>query len=169
MNSTAYAQTMSGYNRWMNERIYERCATLSDAERRADRGAFFRSIHGTLNHILLGDRVWLGRFLGRDFRVASLDEELYSDFAELTSERRTTDQEIGDWVGTLTAERLAGTLTYTSMINPQKRAYPMWVALVHFFNHQTHHRGQVTTLLSQLGIDPGVTDLIWLPGLQLPT
>jgi uncharacterized damage-inducible protein DinB len=70
-------------------------------------------------------------------------------------------------VETLSPALLAETLTYTSVVNPQKRSYPMWVALAHFFNHQTHHRGQLTTLLSQSGIEPGVTDLVWLPGLQL--
>ena len=60
-------------------------------------------------------------------------------------------------------------LVYTSVVNPQKRAYPLWVTVVHFFNRQMHHRGQLTTLLSQAGVDPGVTDLIWLPGVQLPT
>jgi len=158
---------MSRYNRWMNERMFDCCATLSDADRKADRGAFFRSIHGTLNHILLGDRIWLARFLRRDFEFESLGQELYADFTELTRQRSLTDQEIADWVNTLTPARLAETLTYTSVVNPEKRAYPTWAAVVHFFNHQTHHRGQLTTLLSQSGVEPGVTDLIWLPGLQL--
>lgn len=166
MEPTAYARTMARYNRWMNERLYELCASLSDAERKRDRGAYFRSIHGTLNHLLLGDRIWLGRFLDRPFRVESLDQELYADFAELERERRLTDQEISDWVETLTNTRLASTLRYTSFVKPQPRVYPMWVTVVHFFNHQTHHRGQLTTLLSQRQRDPGVTDLIWLPGLE---
>lgn len=166
MEPIAYAHTMARYSRWMNERLYEHCGALPDSDRKRDRGAFFGSIHGTLNHILLGDRIWLSRFLGREFQVESLDQELCSDFGELTYQRNATDQEISDWVATLTPARLTATLTYESIVNPEKRAYPMWVAVVHFFNHQTHHRGQLTTLLSQCGIDPGVTDLIWLPGLQ---
>ena len=165
----AYAQTMSRYNRWMNERLYAHCGALPEAERKADRGAFFRSIHGTLNHILLADRIWLARFLGREFRFESLGQELCAEFAELERERAHTDAEIAAWVGGLTAERLAAPLVYTSVVSPQKRAYPLWLTVVHFFNHQTHHRGQLTTLLSQAGVDPGVTDLIWLPGVQLPT
>ncbi len=166
MISPAFAQTMARYNRWMNERLYDRCGELSDDERKRDSGAFFRSIHGTLNHLLLGDRIWLGRFLGRPFGADSLDRELYADFAELRAERESTDREIADWALSLTAEKLAATLRYVSFANPAPRTYPLWVAAVHFFNHQTHHRGQLTTLLKQAGVDPGVTDLIWLPELQ---
>ena len=166
MISASYPQTMARYNRWMNERLYELCGTLSDVERKRDAGAFFRSIHGTLNHLLLADRVWLGRFLERPFRVNSLDQELYSDFDALRAERESTDREIADWAGSLTAERLAEPLRYTSFTNPAPRTYPLWLAVTHFFNHQTHHRGQLTTLLKQAGVDPGVTDLLWLPDLQ---
>ena len=157
---------MAAYNRWMNERLYECCAGIPDAERKRDAGAFFRSIHGTLNHLLVGDRIWMGRFTGKPFAVKSLAEELYADFAELRRERAATDAAIVAWAGALTESDLAGELSYTSMLKPQPRHYPMWFAVAHFFNHQTHHRGQLTTLLSQRGIDPGVTDLLWLPGMQ---
>lgn len=167
MISPSHAQMMASYNRWMNERLYALCAGLSDAERKRDVGAFFRSIHGTLNHLLLGDRIWLGRFQARPFAVDSLDQELYSDFAELRAARDTTDREIAAWAESLTAEQLGDPLTYGSVTNPPRRTYPMWVTVVHFFNHQTHHRGQLTALLSQLGLDPGVTDLIWLPELAV--
>jgi uncharacterized damage-inducible protein DinB len=160
-----WARTLASYNQWMNERLYALCAELPDAERRRDRGAFFRSIHGTLNHLLLGDRLWLGRFTGVPFVVARLDQELYADFAELRSEREATDREISRWAASLEPETFAGTLHFTSIVNPAPRSYPFWVALTHFFNHQAHHRGQLTTLLMQAGVDPGVTDLIWLPGL----
>jgi uncharacterized damage-inducible protein DinB len=165
MNGVAWARTLAAYNRWMNERLYALCAGLPDEERRRDRGAYFRSIHGTLNHLLLGDRVWLGRFLGAPFAVVSLDQELYADFAELRAERERTDREIEAWVGALAPADLTGTLRYTSFLNPEPRSYPFWVAATHFFNHQAHHRGQLTTLLMQAGVDPGVTDLIWLPEL----
>ncbi len=158
---------MASYNRWMNDRLYDCCARLSDAERKRDAGAFFKSIHGTLNHLLLGDRLWLGRFIGKPFAVKSLDEELYSDFAQLRAERTATDSAIVQWVASLSEQSLAGELSYTSVVNPKPRRYPLWFAVTHFFNHQTHHRGQLTTLLMQRGIDPGVTDLIWLPEMQL--
>jgi uncharacterized damage-inducible protein DinB len=157
-----YVQTMARYNRSMNERLYECCAQLSDAQRRQDVGAFFKSIHGTLNHLLLADRLWMGRFTGQPFSATSLAAELYADFAELRRQRAATDEAISKWAASLAAQDLAGELSYTSMVNPAPRTQPLWFAAVHFFNHQTHHRGQLTTLLSQRGIDPGVTDLLWL-------
>jgi uncharacterized damage-inducible protein DinB len=166
MISTEYARTMAAYNRWMNGRLYDCCATLPDAERKRDAGAFFRSIHGTLNHLLLGDRIWLGRFMGKPFPVTSLDQELCRDFAELRAEREAADEAITRWAAGLWEADLAADMTYTSIANPQPRRHPRWVGVAHFFAHQTHHRGQLTTLLSQRGIDPGATDLIWLPELR---
>ena len=165
MDPTA-AQAMAQYNRWMNERLYECCARLPDPERKRDAGAFFKSIHGTLNHLLLGDKVWMGRFTGKPFACTSLALELHADFDELRAERASVDKAIIDWAKALTDEDFSRELSYTSAVKPQPRRYPFWLAAAHFFNHQTHHRGQLTTLLSQLGIDPGVTDLIWLPQFQ---
>ena len=165
MDPTA-AQAMAQYNRWMNERLYECCARLPDRERKRDAGAFFKSIHGTLNHLLLGDKVWMGRFTGKPFAFTSLAQELHADFDELRAERASVDKAIIDWARALSDEDFSRELSYTSAVKPQPRRYPFWLAVAHFFNHQTHHRGQLTTLLSQLGIDPGVTDLIWLPQFQ---
>ena len=166
MTSHAHAQTMAAYNRWINERLYALCAELSDEERKRDLRAFFRSIHGTLNHLLLTDRLWLVRFLGEPLKVDRLDQELYSDFDELRRERERTDLAISSWVATLTDARLAAPITYTSYSNPTPRSFPLWLPVTHLFNHQTHHRGQLTTLIKQTGRDPGVTDLMWLPGLE---
>ena len=166
MISLTYTRTMQAYNRWMNERLYDCCSRLSDEERKRDAGAFFKSIHGTLNHLLLADRIWLGRFTGKPFVVKSLDQELYSDFTQLRSERKATDAAIADWSSALAEADLAAELSYMSVDNPKPRRSPLWLAVTHFFNHQTHHRGQLTTLLAQRIIDPGVTDLIWLPELQ---
>jgi len=157
------ARDMGSYNRWMNERLYDVCARLTDGQRKKNCGAFFKSLHGTLNHLLLGDKIWLGRFLGGPVQVRGLDEELHSDFDALRRDRAETDEVIVRWANSLTDAALAGELRYTSIVNPAPRRYEMWLAVAHFFNHQTHHRGQVTTLLSQLGQDVGVTDLIWLP------
>jgi uncharacterized damage-inducible protein DinB len=165
---------LARYNRWMNEQLYAVCATLGDDERKRDRGAFFRSIHGTLNHLLLTDRAWLGRFTAdralaesRDGAGAPipltgrLDQELYADFEDLRRERGRTDAATEAWAGTLTTERLAGPLAYRTS-RGDRHEHPLWWAVTHFFNHQTHHRGQLTTLLSQNGVDPGVTDLVAL-------
>jgi uncharacterized damage-inducible protein DinB len=157
---------MARYNQWMNERLYELCARLSDADRKRDVGAFFKSIHGTLNHLLLGDRIWMGRFTGQPLVFTSLAQELHADFDELRAERASTDRSIVAWAQSLSDADFTRELSYTSVVKPQPRRYPFWFAVAHFFNHQTHHRGQLTTLLSQRGLDPGVTDLIWLPELQ---
>jgi uncharacterized damage-inducible protein DinB len=160
------ARMMASYNQWMNERLYGVCAELADVERKQHRGAFFRSIHGTLNHLLLGDKIWLGRFAGQPFLATSLDQELFPDFETLRAERARTDGEITAWAATLTDETLKSTLRYTSLMNPAPRSYSLWVVVTHFFNHQTHHSGQLTTLLSQAGKDYGITDLIWLADLE---
>jgi len=166
MNSTKHATAMARYNQWMNQRLYELCAALADEQRKQDLGAFFKSIHGTLNHILVADRIWMGRFTGIPSTCTALDQELYSDFAELRQARAVEDHGIVAWADALTDEQLSGNLSYMSLVNPQPRAYPLWFVVSHFFNHQTHHRGQITTLLMQLGVDPGITDLIMLPGYQ---
>lgn len=160
-------QTMARYNRWMNQKIYECCSGLSDEMRKREMGAFFESIHGTLNHLLLADRVWMARFTGKSFHVKSLDQELYADFNVLRSEREDEDYRIIEWLASLSPQDVDEDLIYTSIGKPEPRRYPLWFALSHCFNHQTHHRGQVTTLLTQLGVDIGVTDLIWLPGEEM--
>jgi len=157
---------LAAYNRWMNEHLYGVCAGLSDEERKRDRGAFFRSIHGTLNHLLLADRLWMARFTGTPFMVTGLDQELYSDFEALRQGHTRTDADIEAWTAGLSEAELSGRLEYTSVVSPRPGRCEMWLALTHFFNHQTHHRGQLTTLLSQCGLDSGITDLIGLPGVQ---
>jgi uncharacterized damage-inducible protein DinB len=158
-----YAAHLARYNVWMNSRLYDACAAMPDADRKADVGAFFKSIHGTLNHLLVGDSVWMGRFEGPVFVPASLAQELHADFDALRQARVAMDERITAWASGLTPEVLAGELAYTSIVNPAPRRMPMWIAVAHFFNHQTHHRGQLTTLLMQRGIDPGVTDLMATP------
>ena len=157
------------YNREFNLSLFDRIARLDEGELKRNMGAFFGSIHGTLNHILLADRIWLGRFataipdmtsltgaaLVHDF--SSLAQEVCSDFADLRRERMATDQVITHWAEELTDDLLARTMRYRNS-SGQAREHPVWLAVAHMFNHQTHHRGQVTTLLSQLGHEPGVTD-----------
>ncbi len=159
------AQTLAAYNRWMNDKLYAVCAELTDEDRKRDCHAFFGSIHRTLNHILLADRVWFGRFIGKPFKARALDEELYSSFADLRAERAATDQDIEGWTHSLTDAELEGRLRFTSILGSRPLEYEFWVCVTHFFNHQTHHRGQITTLLSQSGKDYGVTDFIALPEL----
>ncbi|MGG6269886.1 DinB family protein [Leptolyngbya sp. AN03gr2] len=165
MSSTIYCTTMAQYNRWMNQKIYTICAEIPNAKRNEDLGAFFESIDGTLNHILVADRIWLGRFIQKPF-TSKLSDILYSDFDELRQERDRTDQDILNWTQQLTSEWLEAPFTYTTITAPTKTVTrPAWLLVTHFFNHQTHHRGQLTTLLNQLGYDPGVTDLPYTPTL----
>lgn len=159
--------TFARYNRWMNERLFDRCAELSDEERKQDRGAFFKSIHGTLNHLLLADRLWLGRLTGQPYPFTSLDQELFADFAALRTARGETDDALDAWVAGLTDESLAAPFSFHSISQNRVVRLPLWQCVLQVFNHQTHHRGQLTTLLSQAGIDPGLTDLLWLPGSEL--
>lgn len=158
-----YYTTMAEYNHWMNQNLYATCADIPDAKRKEDLGAFFKSIHGTLNHILIGDRIWMGRFTHQPF-VAKLDQDLYADFDELRREREQTDQDILTWAQQLSPEWLNAPFAFTSTQQPVKtRTRFAWLLVTHLFNHQTHHRGQLTTLLSQLGYDLGRTDLPYLP------
>jgi len=158
-----YAKTMARYNRWMNEKFYALSAQLTDLQRKHDGKAFFKSIHGTLNHLLLGDQIWLGRFQGRPDSFSRLDEELFDNFDELREQRSRFDEMIEAWANELNQEVLSSELKYSSVVNPTPRTMPMWLAVTHFFNHQTHHRGQLSTLLTQSDLDCGVTDLLWMP------
>ncbi len=157
---------MARYNHWMNQKLYSICTEIPDSVRRQDRGAFFKSVHGTLNHLLFGDRSWMGRFMAQPF-AAKAGDELYQDFEQLRQERQITDQQILDWAEQLSSDWLLQPFTYTSGIDRKTRTLPAWLLVTHMFNHQTHHRGQLTTLLSQLGYDPGVTDLPWMPGIAV--
>lgn len=154
---------MADHNRWMNEKLYAVCAQLSDGERKQDLGAYFRSIHGTFNHLLLVDRLWLGRLRGEPYAVASLDQELYADYATLERERAKTDSDIQEYVAMLEPSRLADPAAYVSLLKKTTVILPLGLILVHLFHHQTHHRGQVTTLITQLGQDFGETDMIYMP------
>jgi uncharacterized damage-inducible protein DinB len=163
MQHLIYFQTLARYNHWMNEKLLSICAAMSDEERKQNRDAPFGSLHGTFNHLLVTDRLWLGRFKHQPFSVPSLDYELCADFDELKSERAKTDAEIFDWVDSLSEAALQGDLTVTSFSNPTQYTRPLWFFALHFFNHQTHHRGQITALIEQAGYDCSVTDLGAMP------
>jgi uncharacterized damage-inducible protein DinB len=160
-----YYTAISNYNQWMNQKLYAVCADIPDVDRKSDRGAFFKSIHGTLNHIAIADLIWLGRFTQQPF-AAKLDAELYSDFSELRVQREQLDRTTIEWAQTLTPDWLNADLNYTNS-SGFTRTLPHWLLVTHMFNHQTHHRGQLTTLLNQLGYDAGVTDLPAMPEFQV--
>lgn len=129
-------------------------------------GAFFGSIHRTLDHILYGDAAWLERLRDNLFTPRAISSTIYEDWEDLKKERYKTDNSIDIWVQEITEENLTEIVTYTSNVDMKKRSIPMRILLQHMFNHQTHHRGQVTTLLSQLNVDYGTTDIPFLPELN---
>lgn len=163
MITREHCQMTARYNEWMNSRLYALCATVPESELRKDRGAFFKSIYLTLNHIAYGDLAFLSRFTGVPAVVPEPGVELFSGFAELRMQREALDARLLAWAASLTPQWLAESLTYTSKIDGGVRTVPRWALVTHMFNHQTHHRGQVTTLLSQMGLDVGSTDIPFMP------
>ena len=138
----------AAYNRWANERLYEAAGKLPEVDYRANRGAFFDSLHGTLNHLLVADRIWMRRFTGEGPVQTRLDEILFDDLASLGSERRDEDERIIAYIEGLNESDLAAPFTYRTIVNPTDITQPLAPALAHFFNHQTHHRGQAHALVT---------------------
>ena len=154
----AHFRLLARYNRLANQRLYQACGQLSDAERKQARPAFFKSIHGTLNHILVGDRIWLARFRGGAAPSTNLDAILYDDFAALWTARQAEDAGIEALVAGLEPGFLAGSIRYCNN-EGRHLTDPNDLLLAHFFNHQTHHRGQVHDLLSQTAVPVPVLDM----------
>jgi uncharacterized damage-inducible protein DinB len=156
---------MARYNRWQNENLYGAADALSDAERQRTRGAFFGSIHATLNHLLWGDRIWMSRLAGTPRPEGGIPQSvsLYADWNDLKRERAAFDTVIVDWADQLEDASLAGELTWFSGAIKAEVRKPKWLLVTHMFNHQTHHRGQVHCMLTQAGSKPGDTDLPFTP------
>ncbi|MEP3045639.1 MAG: DinB family protein [Roseibium sp.] len=161
----ALYQCMAAYNVWMTEQAYAAAEKMIDAERKQDRGAFFKSVHSTLNHILFADRAWMRRFSGKNYEIKGMGVDLYDDFAELKASHLDMCTDIVEFTDQLTSDWLSGPLEWTSVTDKVTRTRPRWVLLTHLFNHQTHHRGQLSTLLTQADIDIGKTDLPFMPDL----
>ncbi len=147
------------YNEWANRRLYRCAAAISDADYRAERGAFFGSLHGTLNHLLLADRIWMKRFTGEGESYTRLNLIIHDDLPTLREARETEDARIIAWVDPLDAPSLAGTFSYRTIVDPTDITQPLAPALAHFFNHQTHHRGQAHALLTAIGGRDAATSL----------
>lgn len=167
MNLKDYAVTMSHYNRWMNEKLYALCDSLTEEQLKQDLGAFFGSIYGTLSHLYIVDVAWLQRFKGEPVTMKTTRDQPFEQFGELKKARIEKDAEILAWAEQITEAFEASELTMFSISYQKTMRLPMYAAVCQLFNHQTHHRGQVTTLFKQLGIDPGVTDLPMLPYLKV--
>lgn len=151
----------AAYNQWANARVYEAAADLAEDELNRDTGAFFGSLIGTLNDVLVADRIWLRRFTGEGSAPAQLDAILHPDLIGLAGARVAEDQRIIDWIGSLSKEALAGRFTYLTVTDMRTVSQRLAPALAHFFNHQTHHRGQAHATLTALGRPSISLDLIY--------
>jgi uncharacterized damage-inducible protein DinB len=156
----AHYQAFARYNAWANPRLYAAAAELTDAEYRADRGAFFKSMHGTLNHLLTADRVWMHRFTGQGPSPERLDMIQHEQLADLRGARESEDKRILDYVDGLSVAQLDGTIRYRRVSTPEEFEQALAPALAHFFNHQTHHRGQAHSILCSFGRRGLVLDLL---------
>jgi uncharacterized damage-inducible protein DinB len=165
MIDRAYVQRMARYNRWQNENLYGVADTLSDDERRKERGAWFGSIHKTLSHLLWGDKVWMSRFtdLPRPDVGIPGSVSLFPDWDKLKAERIDFDRTIVGWAEKVDDRWLATDQTFYSAATQREWTRPRWVLITHMFNHQTHHRGQVHSMLTQAGGRPSDTDLTVMP------
>jgi uncharacterized damage-inducible protein DinB len=151
-------QALAKYNTLANQRLYEACSRLSPDDLKNSSPASFSSIFGTLNHILVGDRIWLARFEGKEVASKGLGDILYDTFQELREARVKEDKRTETFTAEMTERFLEGSITY---VNNQGKTYKDAVPLLlaHFFNHQTHHRGQIHTLLKEKGTDSLVLDV----------
>jgi uncharacterized damage-inducible protein DinB len=161
MIKPAYVRTMAAYNSEMNRRLYGAASRLSDAERKADRGAFWGSIHRTLAHILWGDRTWMSLFADWEKPTIALRQsgELFGDFTALQTSRIDADRCIEQWAATVDQAWLDRSLEWFSGAAQRQMSMPCGMLVAHFFNHQTHHRGQAHALITAAGERTGDTDL----------
>ncbi len=149
----------AAYNGWANDRLFQSAAALTAEEYKRDVGAFFHSMRGTLNHLLVADRIWMHRFTGEGERPAALDAILYDTLDSLHVARKAEDRRISRYIDRLEAHDLVRMLSYTPMKSSNATVQHLSSALSHFFNHQTHHRGQAHTILSILGREPPSLDI----------
>ncbi len=151
----------AAYNQWANVRLYDAAVDLGEDDLWRDSGVFFSSLGGTLNHLLVADRIWLARFTGADQPVLALSDILHRDLAALREARVIEDARIRDWIDGLEEPALAGDFTYVTVTDRKTIRQRLAPALAHFFNHQTHHRGQAHAVLTRLGRAAPPLDLIY--------
>jgi uncharacterized damage-inducible protein DinB len=166
MIDRTYIRTMARYNHWQNESLYAAADTLPDEARRQDRGAFFKSIHATLNHLLWADNMWLSRLSDLPEPAVKIADStcFVDDWEDLKHARAVCDKHILAWADRPGAEPIVDELVWRSSTLGREVSRPRWLVIVHFFNHQTHHRGQVHAMLTAAGAKPGDTDLTMMQG-----
>lgn len=156
-----YLPMMARFNRWANARLYASVAALNVDAYRKDRGAFFGSIHHTLNHLLVVDRLWSARIQNRDSGIRSLDQVLFQDFEALKSARVEEDGKLIALVDELSDAALETPVRYRRMIGEGLEEVRAGHILITLLNHQTHHRGQVHAMLTQAGVTPPPLDVVF--------
>jgi uncharacterized damage-inducible protein DinB len=161
MINADFVRLMAEYNAEMNRRLYVAAARLTDAERKADRGAFWKSIHGTLSHLVWGDTQWMSRFdnWAKPEAGSKQSADMIDDFAKLRARREKADADIIAWARRIDDAWLDEDLVWFSGAAGREMRRRKGPLVVHFFNHQTHHRGQAHALLTACGQDTGDTDL----------
>jgi uncharacterized damage-inducible protein DinB len=157
----AFVRTMAAYNAEMNRRLYGAAERLPDGARRLARGAFWSSIHGTLCHLLWGDQMWMSRFDGwpKPTVIQKDSAALIADFDELRRARSPADDKISNWAERVTPQWLGEELVWFSASANRELRQPRTLLVTHFFNHQTHHRGQAHAMITAAGEKTGDTDL----------
>lgn len=165
MITPGWCHIMARYNAWQNRSTVAAADSLGEADRKADRGAFFGSIQGTLSHLLWADLIWMSRFDGGEPPLGSIPESpgLFPDWTALKRKRAAADERIEAWAARLDEADLEGDLSWHSGALGREVTKPKAVLITHFFNHQTHHRGQVHAMLTAAGARPGATDLAFMP------
>lgn len=156
----AHFATFARYNAWANARLYDAAAAVPDEAYRRDEGAFFGSLEGTLNHLLVTDILWMARFRSWPQPTLKLDGMMHDTLADLRAAREAQDQDILQWVDGLTDDDLASEITYTTITGPMTMTQALAPAMSHFFNHQTHHRGQAHMILTRIAGDAPPLDLL---------
>jgi uncharacterized damage-inducible protein DinB len=169
MINAGYVRTMAAYNAELNGRLYEAAVRIPDAVRRENRGAFWSSLHGTLSHLVWGDQMWMSRFDGWPKPTTAIKDsaKMIEDFDELRRTRVDADAKISDWAGRVTDEWLAADQAWFSAAAEREMSRPRGFLVTHFFNHQTHHRGQAHALITCCGEKTGDTDLFLVLPSQL--
>ena len=158
MTNITNFQLLANFNTWANTKIFSSCKELDGTEYKKERGAFFSSIHGTLNHLLVVDRAYISRIEGKDHGLKSLDQILYENLFQLEEARIKEDKHLVDLVNSLSEESIHKEITYKGF-ETGNTTYTINILLITLFNHQTHHRGQIHNMLSQAGIKPPPIDI----------
>ena len=160
-----HMRTMARYNSWQNQNIYRAADGLSDELRQQDRGAFFNSIHGTLSHLMWADQMWMHRFADTPKPAGGISQsaQLFSEWDAMKTQRVALDAQIQEWADTVDPAWIVENMTWFSGAAQREFTMARWQLVTHFFNHQTHHRGQIHAMLTAAGAKPDDTDLILLP------